>query len=73
MLTRAPGRRGRRRNGLRGGTVAVAEEQRRCLIECCAFFAAARFRPGRPGGYRGRDLAEAEARIDEVLRKHKLK
>jgi hypothetical protein len=52
---------------------AVAEEQRRHLIECCAFFAAARFRPGRPGGYRQRDLLEAEARIDTVLGKNKLK
>jgi hypothetical protein len=64
---------GSRQKVLRRGSAAVAEEQRRHLIECCASFAAARFRPARPGGYRGRDLLEAEARIDAVLAKHKLK
>jgi hypothetical protein len=51
--------------------VAVDEEQRRHLIECCAFFNAIRFRPARPGEYRRQDLLEAEARIDAILRKHK--
>ena len=64
---------GSRQRALRRGFAAVPEEQRRHLIECCASFAAARFRPAWPGGYRGRDLLNAEARIDEVLGKHKLK
>jgi hypothetical protein len=55
------------------GAVAVPEEQRLHLIECCASFAAARFRPERPGGYRVRDRLEAASRIDEVLDQHKPK
>jgi hypothetical protein len=53
--------------------VAVDEEQRRHLIECCAFFNAARFRPAVPGEIRRQDLLEAEARIDAILQKHKSK
>jgi hypothetical protein len=53
--------------------VTVDEEQRRRLAECCAFFMAARFRPANPGGYRGRDLIEAGARIDVIVEKHKPK
>ena len=68
MATRSDNRSRQKAPG--DGRVAVDEEQRRHLIECCASFAAARFRPTRPGGYRGRDLAEAQARIDAVLEKH---
>ena len=53
--------------------ITVDEEQRRRLAECCAFFMAARFRPANPGGYRGRDLIEAGARIDAIVEKHKPK
>jgi hypothetical protein len=75
MATRSTSgsRGGSARKELRYQAVAVPEEQRRHLIECCASFVAARFRPARPGGYRGRDLLEAEARIDAVLGRHKLK
>ena len=57
----------------RPAAIAVSEEQRRRLAECCAFFMAARFRPARPGGYRERDLIEARARIDDIVEKHKPK
>jgi hypothetical protein len=53
--------------------VAVDDEQRRRLAECCAFFLASRFRPSRPGGYRKQDLAQAEASIDAIIRKHRPK
>ena len=53
------------------GEIAVSEEQRRRLAECCAYFMAAGFRPARPGGYRERDLIEAGARIDAIVKKHK--
>lgn len=47
--------------------VSVDDEQRRHLIECCAFFRAQRFRESGPGQYREQDLHEAEADIDSVL------
>jgi len=50
--------------------VAVDEEQCRRLAECCAFFLASRFRPAQPGGYRGRDLSEATARIAAIIKRH---
>lgn len=48
--------------------VAVDEEQRRRLIECCAFFRARRFREALPGSYREQDLRAAATDIDSVVR-----
>ena len=53
--------------------VAVDEEQRRRLIECCAFFRAARFRPEHPGGYRKQDRQAAQADVDAIIGRHKPK
>ena len=73
MALRAGGRRKVRARAKAAGPEAidVSEEQRRRLAECCAFFMAARFRPSRPGGFRKRDLTEAEACIDAIVEKHK--
>lgn len=51
----------------RGAGIAVDEEQRRCLIEDCAFFRAERYREVRPGDVRGQDLAAAAADIDAAI------
>ena len=48
--------------------IDVDEEQRRHLIECCAFFRAQRFRESGPGEYRQEDLRAAQAEIDAVIR-----
>ena len=56
-----------------GTGIAVNEEQRRRLAECCAFFLASRFRRAAPGDYRTRDLSEAEASIDAIIRKRRPK
>ena len=56
-----------------GPGIAVDEEQRRRLSECCAFFRAARFRPTAPGAYRKRDLAQAKARIDAIVDRYRPK
>jgi hypothetical protein len=48
--------------------VAVDEEQRRRLIECCAFFHAQKFREAGPGNYRDEDLRAAAGEIDAVIR-----
>lgn len=50
--------------------VAVDEEQRRHLAECCAFFMAARFRPRSPGGFRRQDLLDAKSRVDRIIEGH---
>ncbi len=47
--------------------VSVDEEQRRHLIECCAFFRAQRFREAAPGRYREQDLRAAADAIDSVI------
>jgi hypothetical protein len=47
--------------------VSVDEEQRRRLIECCAFFRALRFREVAPGRYRREDLDSAACAIDTVI------
>lgn len=54
--------------GWPGPAVTVDEEQRRHLIECCAFFRAQRFREVAPGHYRQQDLRSAAADIDAVIR-----
>jgi hypothetical protein len=46
----------------------VDEEQRRHLIEACAFFRAERFRECEPGCYREQDLRAAASEIDAVIR-----
>ena len=51
----------------RGKGVSVDEEQRRHLIECCAFFRAQRFREASPGRYREEDLRAAASAIDSVI------
>ena len=72
MAARIENRDNRRRKArTRHAGVAVDEEQRKRLIECCAFFAAARFRPDKPGGYRRQDLLAARRNIDAILARHK--
>jgi hypothetical protein len=48
--------------------VAVDEEERRHLIECCAFFRAERFREAEPGHIREQDKEAAAAAIDAAIR-----
>jgi hypothetical protein len=48
--------------------VVVEEEERRHLVEDCAFFRAARFRAARPGSYREQDLKAAAAAIDAAIK-----
>jgi hypothetical protein len=47
--------------------VVVDEEERRRLIEGCAFFRAERFRPVNPGSIRKQDLEDAAAAIDTAI------
>jgi len=54
------------RKGLR--VPAVDEEQRRHLIEACAFFRAQRFRECEPGHYREQDVRAAASEIDAAIR-----
>lgn len=46
---------------------SVGEEQRRRLIECCAFFRAQRYREAAPGYYREQDLRAAAEDIDSLI------
>jgi len=48
--------------------VAVDEEERRHLIECCAFFRAEQFREAEPGHIREQDKEAAAAAIDAAIR-----
>lgn len=48
--------------------VVVGEEERRHLVEDCAFFRAARFRAATPGSYREQDLEAAAAAIDAAIK-----
>ena len=48
-------------------SVAVNEEQRRRLVEACAFFRADQYRDVAPGRIREADLRAVEAAIDAVL------
>jgi hypothetical protein len=57
-----------------GCGVRVDEEERRHLIDACAFFRAERFRVAGPGSIRGEDMRKAAADVDAVLkRRGKLK
>jgi hypothetical protein len=47
---------------------AVDDEQRRHLIEACAFFRAERFRECEPGHVREQDVRAAASEIDAVIR-----
>lgn len=46
----------------------VDDEQRRHLIEACAFFRADHFRECEPGHVRGEDVRAATSEIDAVIR-----
>jgi len=55
--------------GVRGKlSVIVEDEERRHLVEDCAFFRAARFRATEPGCYREQDLKAAVSAIDSVIK-----
>lgn len=47
----------------------IRHEERRRLIEVCAFFHALQFRSVEPGAYREQDLKDAAAEIDAVLKR----
>ena len=47
--------------------VIVTEEERRRLIEDCAFFCAERFREVKPGSIREQDLRDVAAKIDAAI------
>jgi hypothetical protein len=47
--------------------VDIDEEQRRHLVDACAFFRAERFREVEPGQCRKQDVRAAEAAIDAVI------
>jgi hypothetical protein len=49
-------------------SVGVDGEERRHLIESCAFFRAERFRHCQPGRYRRQDIQAAAADIDAAIR-----
>lgn len=70
MSNAGGGRIGRRKSAeaCRSG-VSVQAEERRHLIEACAFFRADHFRPAEPGAYRQQDLEDAAAEIDGVLKR----
>jgi hypothetical protein len=51
------------------GVVELGEEQRRHLIDCCAFFRAQQFRPAEPGRYRAEDVSAVSREIDAALRR----
>ena len=48
--------------------LAVDADERRRLIEACAFFRADHFRLAEPGSYRQQDLKEIATEIDAVLK-----
>jgi hypothetical protein len=53
----------------RAATAAdVDQEQRRRLIECCAFFRAQHFRETAPGQYRADDVRAAAHDVDRAIR-----
>jgi hypothetical protein len=52
-----------------GCEVRVDEEERRHLINACAFFRAERFRRVEPGSIREQDMRKAAADVDAVLKR----
>ena len=71
MIAGKPGaaRRGKAADAsTRVAKVVVEEDERRHLVEDCAFFRAARFRAASPGSYREQDLRAAAAAIDAAIR-----
>jgi hypothetical protein len=56
-------------SGKRGAGIEIDAEERRHLIEACAFFRADHFRPAEPGSCREQDLKDAAAEIDAVLKR----
>ena len=57
-----------------GCGVRVDEEERRHLIDACAFFKAEHFRTAEPGSIREQDVRKAAADVDAALkRRGKLK
>lgn len=57
-----------------GCGVRVDEEERRHLVNACAFFKADHFRMAEPGSIREQDVRKAAADVDAVLkRRAKLK
>ena len=63
--TRKGAGRGRRKLARRP---KIGNEERRHLVEACAFFHADRFRPVEPGTIRAQDLKDAATEIDGVLK-----
>jgi hypothetical protein len=53
---------------LGGCGVRVDEEQRRHLIDACAFFRAEHFRMAEPGSIREQDVRKAAADVDAALK-----
>jgi hypothetical protein len=51
-----------------GCGVRVDEEERRHLINACAFFKAEHFRMAEPGSIREQDVRKAAADVDAVLK-----
>ena len=47
--------------------VTIDAEERRHLVEACAFFRADHFRQAEPGSIRSADMAAAAADVDAVL------
>ena len=70
-MSMAGGGRIRRRKPGQGQRVKVNVEadERRHLVEACAFFRADHFRPAEPGSLREQDLKDAAAEIDAVLKR----
>lgn len=70
MAIAGGGRIRRRKSGEgRRQKISVAADERRHLIEACAFFRADHFRPAEPGEYRKQDLRDVAAEIDAVLKR----
>lgn len=51
-----------------GPVVSIDKEERRHLIEDCAFFRVQQYREAAPGRYRKEDLRSATGAIDSVIK-----